>query len=228
MGELVGIGSYTPAEASRLLRVPAGKITRWLRGHRVDGRDYEPLWRPQIDVGDGRLYLGFRDLMEVRVAAAFIANGIPSHRIRAAIDLAREEYGHRYPLSADKFRYQGRDIFLRVFERDENGKEREALINTFRQQYVIEDVLRPVLKGIEFDEVGEPRLWWPNGQRGLVVVDPQRAFGQPIDSETSVPTAILAGAAEANGPESAARLYDVPLRAVQRAMAFEASLGQAA
>jgi len=226
MGELVGIGIYTAAEASRLLRLPSRKITRWLCGHNANGRVYAPLWHPQVDIGDDHLYLGFRDLMEIRVAAAFIGIGIPAQRVRAAIDLAREVHGIDYPLSADRFRYAGRDIFLRVFEEDETGAERERLLNTFKRQYEFEVVLRPLLKNIEFAEDGTPRLWWPNGRSGQIVVDPQRAFGQPIDVGSSVPTGVLAAAAKAEGLGGASRIYEVPVAAVKRAVVFEADLAQ--
>jgi len=56
---LIGIGLYTPAEAQRLIHVPAGKLIRWLRGHKTTTGEYEPLWSPQVDVGDGKIYLGF-------------------------------------------------------------------------------------------------------------------------------------------------------------------------
>jgi hypothetical protein len=58
MSSLIGVGLYTPAEAQRLLGVPAGKISRWLTGHVVGGKRYDPLWSPQIDLGDGKTYLG--------------------------------------------------------------------------------------------------------------------------------------------------------------------------
>jgi len=226
MGELVGIGIYTAAEASRLLKVASRKINRWLCGHETNGRFYEPLWTPQVSLGDDQLYLGFRDLMEIRVAAAFIDLGIPALRVRSAIELARDAHSIEYPLSADSFRYAGREIFLRVFERDETGAERERLISTFRRQYVIQDVLRPLLKNIDFADDGSPRLWWPKGRAGHIVIDPLRAFGQPIDADTSVPTAILAAAAKHEGPEAAARNFEVPIAAVRRAISFEAGLAE--
>ena len=82
---LVGVGLYTPAEAARLLRIPASKIVRWLRGHDANGRWYERLWQPQVQLGDGRVYLGFRDLMELRTAHAFMEAGVSAIMIRRAI-----------------------------------------------------------------------------------------------------------------------------------------------
>lgn len=223
MSHLVGIGIYSPAEASRLVGVPAAKIRRWLNGHEANGKFYDPLWTPQARLEDGELFLGFRDLMEVRVAAAFIASGVPALRVREAICVARAEHGLDHPLSLDRFRYSGREIFLRVFERNENGEERERLLNTFRKQYAFKEVLEPALKHIEFTD-GKPSAWWPNGKSGLILLDPERAFGQPIDAKSSVPTTVLAVNAKANGAEATAKAFDVPLASVRRAVAFEDAL----
>jgi uncharacterized protein (DUF433 family) len=224
MDELIGVGLYTPAEAGRLLNVAPGKIARWLRGHRSGEQTYQPLWKPQIDLDDGRVYLGFRDLMEARVADKFIGYGVSPQRVRVAIRLAREIIGDERPLSTDRFRTDGRDIFLRVVEKDEQGDERERLLNLFRRQYEFKQIIDPLLKTIDFDERGSPVQWWPAGRRANIIVDPARSFGQPIDSSTSVPTAVLAAAARQEGIETAAKAYDVPLASIRRAAEFEAEL----
>jgi len=225
---LVGIGLYTPAEASRLAAVPAAKIARWLTGHTIKGRFYEPLWRSQINLGDDKVYLGFRDLMEVRVANALMRHNISAIRVRAAIEMAREINGIDRPLSTQSFKHNGRDIFMRVIERDADGEEREALINTFRRQYEFTAIMEPSLKNIEFDDAGTPRLWWPRGKAAKIVVDPERSFGQPIEVSSSVPTIILAAAGKSLGPDAAARAYDVTPSAVRRSMAFESEIRLAA
>ncbi len=221
VAELIGIGLYTPAEAQRLLGVPSSKISRWLRGHRIRERDYPPLWTPQVDTDDGRLCLGFRDLMEVRVAAEFIRSGISPQRVRAAIILAREIIGQDRPLSTKRFRTDGRNIFLQVLETDEKGEERDGLIDLFRRQYAFREIMAPLLKPIDFDDQGAPALWWPRGRQVGIVVDPQRAFGQPIDNDSCVPTAVLAAAARVEGASTAARLYGARPSAVEAAVAFE-------
>lgn len=227
MDTLIGMGLYTPSEAGRLLHVPAAKIARWLRGHHVGTRQYAPLWKPQVDLDDGHIYLGFRDLMEVRIADKFINLGVSPQRIRAAVQLAREAIGEDRPLSTDGFRTDGRDIFLRVFERDEHGEERERLLNLFRRQYEFRQIVEPLLKSIDFDR-GAPFRWWPLGRRANVLVDPARAFGQPIDAMTSVPTAVLAAAGRQEGIDGAARAYDVPQASIRRAMEFEGTMEQRA
>jgi uncharacterized protein (DUF433 family) len=224
MEELIGLGLYTPAEAGRLLNIPAGKITRWLRGHRIGGHKYQPLWKPQIHLDDKGVYLGFRDLMEVRIADKFIHFGVSPQRIRTAIGLAREIVGEDRPLSTDRFRTDGREIFLRVVEMDEDGEEKERLLNLFKRQYEFKQIIDPLLKTIDFDERGVPFQWWPLGKRGNVVIDPARSFGQPIDSVTSVPTAVLAIAGRRHGIDNAAKAYSVPRASVKRAIDYEATM----
>lgn len=223
MDGLIGLGLYTPAEAGRLLRIPSGKVVRWLRGHRIGTHNYEPLWKPQVDLQDGHTYLGFRDLMEARVVDKFISYGISAQRVRAAIELARETIGEARPLSTDRFRTDGRDIFLRVVEMDEHGVERERLLNLFRRQYEFKQIIEPLLKTIDFDDRGAPLQWWPLGRHANILVDPARSFGQPIDALSSVPTAILASAARHCGIDAVARAYDVPVSSVKRSIDFQAA-----
>lgn len=81
--ELVGVGIYEPSEAGRLTGIQPQKLRRWLLGHQAAGRVYAPLWTPQIDVDDERLYLGFRDLTEARVVAALIGSGVLARKGRS-------------------------------------------------------------------------------------------------------------------------------------------------
>ncbi len=220
LSNLVGIGLYTPAEASRLAGIPAPKLIRWLHGHTSGGKEYPPLWRSQVDLEDGHVYLGFQDLMEARVADSFIKRGISALRVRQAIILAREVLGAARPLSTNRFRTDGRDIFLKTVETDQDGKEREQLLNLFKRQYEFASIIEPILKDVEFDAAGTPSSWWPVGAAKKIIVDPARAFGQPIDDASSVPVAVLAKAGKARGVEATALSYDVPKASVRRAMEF--------
>ena len=211
---LTGVGIYTPAEARQLTGVDSGKIRRWLRGHRANNKIYPPLWESQIDIGDDKTYLGFRDLTEVRVVNALIKADLSAQKVRRAIDIARECYGMARPLSTKAFRTDGKDVFLIL-----SDEEEDRVVNMFRNQYEIKKVIEPSFKGLEFDQVGEPVLWRiANG----IILDPQHSFGQPVEQETFVPTRVLAAAALAEGSaQAAAKVYQVPLRAVKRAVAFE-------
>ena len=221
---LLGIGLYTPAEAERLIQVPAGKISRWLKGHSIKGKQYEPLWTPQIDLGDEHVYLGFRDLMEMRTANAFIEKGVSAIAIRRAIAEASTLVDDERPLSTTKFKTDGRDIFLEIV--GEDGGTR--LVDIFRKQYAFEKIIERSLSDVEFAGIA-PGRWWPASRSKGIVIDPARSFGQPIDEETGVPTATLAAAVGAEGSiEAAARAWQVKPSAVKRAAEFESALLQRA
>jgi uncharacterized protein (DUF433 family) len=218
--DLVGLGLYTPGEASRLLNIPLSKISRWLRGHQVGDRHYAPLWRPQIDLGDGSLHLGFRDLMELRTAHQFMAHGVSAQQIRKAIVEARSFVGDERPLSTTRFRTDGRTIFLEIADQESDAR----LYDLFRKQFAFKKVIEQSLKDVEYDDT-TPSRWWVKSKKNGIVVDPLRSFGQPIDHDSGVPTTVLAAAAEAEGsPDDAAKAWDVPLASVQRAVRFETSL----
>ncbi|MCA1552586.1 hypothetical protein I6F36_38350, partial [Bradyrhizobium sp. BRP19] len=93
---------------------------------------------------------------------------------------------------------------------------------------LMQKVIEPSLKNLEFDEADIAVRWWPLGKAKGVVIDPQRQFGQPIDDATGVPTSVLAEAAKAEGsPAAAAKRFMVPLASVHRAVAFEQQLAAA-
>jgi uncharacterized protein (DUF433 family) len=200
-------------------------MVRWLRGHDTREAHYPPLWRPQIDLGDERVYLGFRDLMEVRVANAFIERGLSPQKVRRAIEIARDMLMQERPLSTARFKTDGRTVFLQVLKEDGI----DQMIDLFRNQHVFREIIEPSLRNIDFDDEGVPLRWWPRGKQARIVVDPRRAFGQPIEVDSGVPASVLSSAAHAEGsPENAARVWGVPVNAVRRAMDFESALSRAA
>ena len=217
---LLGIGLYTAADAGRLLGLASGKVRRWLTGHRIGDTTYAPLWQPQVRLEDGATFLGFRDLMELRTANHLMEAGLSAQAVRRAIEIAQEMIGDERPLSTTRFRTDGRSIFLRMAEEGDEVK----ILDLFKRQYVFAKVIEKSLKNVEFDGIA-PARWRAGPPRSGVVIDPARSFGQPIDDETGVPTAILARAASAaTSILQVARDWEVPVRAVRDAVAFENSL----
>ncbi|MCH4091855.1 hypothetical protein [Acetobacter sp.] len=222
---LLGIGLYTPAEAGLLIGVRPGKLRRWLHGYQIGERRYQPLWHPQVDLGDDKVYLGFRDMLEARVASEFIEAGLSPQRVRRAIEIAQSIVGER-PLSTEWLKTDGRSVFLQIA--NEDPEIEPQCLDLFRNQYAFARIVRESLRDIEFTDK-LPNLWWPQGQKAGVLIDPHRSFGKPIEHETSVPAEQLANAAIAEGSvEHAARVWDVPVRAVKRAVAFQKQLAASA
>jgi uncharacterized protein (DUF433 family) len=217
---LVGIGLYSAPEAARLTNIANRKITRWLRGHAIGDRAYQPLWTSRVEAFEGALYLSFLDLVQLRVAAAFIGEGLSPQKVRRAIMYGAQILASNYPFANAQFRTDGKTVILQVLEAGD-----EKLIDLFRHgQYLMQKVIEPSLKGLEFEDDIAAR-WWPLGRARGVVIDPKRQFGQPIDDATGVPTSILAQAAQTEGSAAqAAKLYKVPLGSVNRAITFEQKL----
>ncbi|KQT86060.1 hypothetical protein [Aurantimonas sp. Leaf443] len=221
---LLGIGLYTAAESARLTGISGRKIIRWLRGHDIGAKHYDPLWTPQVSIPEEGLYLGFRDLMELRAAAAIIGEGVSPVAVRKAIDEARRLDIGSHPLSSRAFRTDGKAIFLEIA--NETGDV--VLLDLLKRQFAFQEILKQSLRDTEFD-ADVPVRWWPRRRQAGILVDPTRSFGQPIEADSGIPTAVLAAAAEAEGgAEQAARLWLVPVAAIRRAIEFETRLASRA
>jgi uncharacterized protein (DUF433 family) len=226
---LLGLGVYTVREASRLTSVSAPRIRRWLTGYafKTGGglRTSSPLWQGRL-VSDESIALSFRDLLEVRFIDAFLRHGVSWKTIRTAAETAAAIVQDSHPFSTKRFKTDGRSIFAEIVQASGD----ESLLDLVNSQYELKSVVEPFLfEGIEFQEAGnEPLRWWPLGRSHRVVIDPERSFGQPIVTPESVPTAVLARAARAEGSiESAARWYEVDPRSVREAVDFENKLAAA-
>jgi uncharacterized protein (DUF433 family)/DNA-binding transcriptional MerR regulator len=220
----LGIGYYTVTEASQLARIPALRIRRWLGGYHFASRDQtyfsEPLWAPQLARANGHLELGFRDLIELRFVDAFERAGLSLQAIRKCLAVAREAVGDERPFSTARFRTDGRTIFLQALSDSDEPK----LLDLARKQYAFNQIVEPTFKDIELLD-GVPARWWPFDGKKTIVVDPTRAFGQPLVSACGIPTAVLAEAVSVEGsPAKAARAYEVPLKLVRDAVRFEQEL----
>lgn len=217
----LGIGFYTVPEAARLIRMPPRNITRWLGGYAYtsggETRRMPPLWDPELPANDDRLELGFRDLIELRFIQAFVRENVDLRVIRSCLEAAREAVHDPRPFSTRRFKTDGRTIFLESLKAD-GGSE---MLDLKRGQYVIKAVLEQTFRDLDIEGDVVTR-WRPFQGRETIVIDPRRAFGQPIAAEAGVPTVTLADAVKAEGSvERVARLYEVPVAAVRDAVRFE-------
>lgn len=238
----VGIGLYSLADAASLLRVPQRNIRRWLGGYPFKARDgskrhMPPLWQPQLPAHERHIELGFRDLIELRFVAAFIDKGLGVLTIRRCLEHARALVGDERPFSTHRFHTDGRTIFLSFIEQaitnpsrflaDVPDQERNRLIDLKSHQYVFREVIQQTFKDLDLDADAVVR-WRPFHGKGSIVIDPARAFGQPIATETGVPTRALADAVAAERSEKrVAALFNVPRSVVSDAVHFERGLATA-
>lgn len=221
----LGRGIYTVAEASRLTGVPRHSIRRWLRGYRFGAsRGGEHQSRP-IVVGDygnedfEQLTLSFLDLVEARFVSAFRQHGVSWKVIRLAASRATELLDRSHPFSSRRFQTDGKTILAEV------GQDTPELLDLAKNQMAFRKVIAPYLyQALDFSEDVAVR-WWPTGKRSGILVDPMRAFGQPIVDNTGIPTRTLFEAFEVEGATArVAQIYEIPERTVKRAVEFERSL----
>jgi uncharacterized protein (DUF433 family) len=200
-------------------------IGRWLRGYEYfQGglvRHSEPLWRPDYTNDDQTIELSFRDLIELRFVKAFRDAGLGLPTIRECFTRAVEAVRDERPFSTQRFRTDGKTIFLEITHDVREGE----LIDLKRRQGAFYRLVAPSLHDLEFDAEIVAR-WFPLGMsRKTIVVDPARSFGRPIVVEGGVPTEILLQAVEVEGsPERVAKLYEVSLAAVRDSVAFQQQL----
>lgn len=221
---LLGTGFYTVPEAARLLKIPPLNIRRWLGGYTYKQGEKEvkmlPLWSPQLSGNGHHLELGFRDLIELLVIKSFIDHGLSVAVVRNCLDVARECADDPRPFSTRRFQTDGQTIFLESLR----GTDDAEVLDLKKKQYVIKRLIDRTFKDLDLSDDIVVR-WRPYGGKQTIVVDPERAFGQPIAANYGVPTVVLAQAVEAEGSvERVTELYDVPGSVVRDAVKFEHSL----
>lgn len=219
--DYVGLGIYSVAEAARLTEVSPQRITRWLRGYehgRGDDRIRSPrVWESDLPELNGTLELSFKDLMEVRFVARFRKVGVSWNTLRKTHAAASETLKTNHPFSTNRFRTDGREIFLDLTE---GSRERGVLEIRTKQRY-FDEIVRGMFKDIE--TAGDELLrWWPLGLRRRVVLDPTRNFGAPIVRE-GVATRIIALASTSNSAAEISRWYKISPQSVRDALQFEKS-----
>ncbi|WP_313345496.1 DUF433 domain-containing protein [Stenotrophomonas sp.] len=218
-----GLGLYSYADAARFIGGSPAELRRWLKGYgtRRDGQliSHPPLWSSQWkDTGiEG---IGFRDLIELRFVRTFVAHGVPLNLIRRTIDELHERLGREYPFTSTTFKTDGSRIFMELIS--DSGDP--ALVDVVKRQDVIRKVIAPSLReGIELNVDDHAARWFPLKGSRAVVFDPDRRFGQPILTESGVPTIAICEALRAEGGDEqrVARLYEIPVAAVRKALKFE-------
>ena len=233
----LGLGVYTLPEAARLVHTQTREIRRWLRGYRYTtnrsegkraSRFSKPLWQTQysVDAEIGGRAIGFLDLLELRIVQSFVDAGVPLLIVRRCLEHARTLFGSTHPFTEQRFRTDGRTIFLQAIQ---EGAERDFL-DLKSLQYAFKEVVKPSLyAGIEYEGNLATR-WFPvPGNKRLVVVDPKVQFGKPVLTGSSVPTRAVYASYQAEGADSAAaalvcKIFELPAGEVQAAVRFEQSL----
>jgi uncharacterized protein (DUF433 family) len=220
----LNVGIYTVPEASKLAGVSKDRIRRWLRGYRssLRQRSYSPLWKPQLPEIEGKVALGFLDLIEIKFVGAFLDHGVSwpmIHKVREKAAAVYPETSH--PFCTKQFVTDGQGIFAQVHQ--ETGET--SLLEIATDQHVFAQITKPFLKQLQFKGKTILERWWPLGMDRQIVLDPKKNFGQPTVFKEGVATRVLAKSFLGNGSfEEVARWYEIDPKSVEEAVEYEKSI----
>jgi len=222
----LGVGFYSYTDAARIIGIPPAKLRRWVRDYdyyiHAPRRDQSPLVVRYFDPQDQ--VLSFLELIELLFVSLFRQEGLSLKAIRQAAETASQWFSTDYPFAIKQFNTDGQHIFATLAD---EASSSEIMAEFGKGQLAFPIVIEPFLRKIDYRADNLAQAFWPLGRLERVVIDPDRSFGKPIDAETGVPTGTLYSAFQAEGPDSIARVarwYEVPVAAMEGAIAFERSL----
>jgi uncharacterized protein (DUF433 family) len=173
-------------DAARYLGIPRQTFHRWARGYDRGA----PLLHVLEPGRTREASTTFIALAEAWVLWALREAGVRPRRIRPALERLQSEFGREYVLIAPELSTDGVDVLWDFSQSDEG----EGLIEGGTGQHVIREIVADHLRYLSWDDDPYPSLLQlRHCEPSKVVVDPDRAFGQPIFDGSRVRMADAAG-----------------------------------
>lgn len=192
---------YTVAEAARFLGVPSSTFSTWAKGY-----VRRPPRRPEVEgapivtsIAAEPRYptVPFVGLAEGMVLAAFRKAGVSLQHIRRAVAVLEREIGVDHALAARRLCTDGA-VILFDYAESEHDDELTVVVT---QQRVFAPIVEEYLQRIEHGRDGwAVRVASPVTARPIILVDPRRAFGQPIFAHGAAPVDSIVGRVKAGDP----------------------------
>ncbi|HYU27650.1 MAG TPA: hypothetical protein VEK83_01345 [Gemmatimonadales bacterium] len=231
---LLGVGLYTRADASRLLKMTPSRVARWVRGYsywlshpaRPERRDQPPVVRGRLPPVAGSVLISFLDLMELRVVKALVDVGLSLQHVRRVATLASDLFHTPYPFASRKIFTDGHEVFASLTRDSDDPILIE--ISHRHSQLIARPIIADYLTELDFDPQSSlARRWWPLGRQIPIVLDPTVSFGAPVVAGTATRTEVVAGLARALDVSAAANAFLVDKSAAIAAVEFESQLAAA-
>ena len=169
-----GIGLYTVPMVARLLNEKQRVVRSWVEGY--PNSDAHPIIMRQLPPIDGRTVYGFLDLVEARFVKHFCDLGLSPQLIRKVATKLRTKHKEDHPFATkNRFRTDGRKIFLESVETDEERRVLDIMSDNFVMATVIDQSL--------FDNIlyaDDLAYRWRPFKGIPIVLDPKIAFGRPV------------------------------------------------
>jgi uncharacterized protein (DUF433 family) len=242
MGDVVDLldrPTYGFSQIDAILGIKSGTAARWIDGYDRHGKHYQPVIR-EATLGNDVATWG--EFVEARMLAEYRTAGVKIIRMRPALEVLREELGTRYPLASARIWLgtDGRDLVRRVQEEVQLDSEL-AIVLVRTKQEMLPGGLTPIKwsgpaqlfrDSLEWSDApvdtAVPERVLPQAGNTGVVIDPLRAFGDPVVRGRNVPTNVIAELVRAGDtPAMIADLYDLSIDEVNAAIRYELFLRQA-
>ncbi len=234
--KILSAPAYTFAEASRLVGISQGQVSRWVRGYeyiyRVSGGKQERLGQQKAIVRKSThkesTNVSFLDLIDLLFVRRFLKLGLSLQRIRKALDEARN-YLETPHFASQRFFINGNKIFLDPTCAPNKNKTKNLIALLTGGQYGFREIVAQVEGMVDFEDVtgyGLSSRWFPNGRQGHVVVDPRISFGQPTVYGHRITTSNIYDMyiGENQRIDKIARWFDLSPTALKTAIQFEYNL----
>ena len=163
---------FTLRESAAYLDVPASTLHQWARPS--DDPGLVTIF-PRAGRSATVPFVGFA---EAYVLSALRHGGVPMQRIRPAVARLSEEFGLYNDLASQRVYTDGAEL---IFDYADNSDD-DALLTVVRTgQEHFAEVIRGYLRRIEYGGDGwVAQIRLPAYTAANVIVDPERAFGQPL------------------------------------------------
>jgi uncharacterized protein (DUF433 family) len=214
-------GIYTVPDVARLVRASHAQVRGWVEGH--PHSKSKPIVQGEFERLGWRATLSFKNLVEALFIKCFADEGFSVQAIRVMAEEARRFFNDPHPFARNiAFKTDGTSIFAEFWSELRNNAQ---LYNLKSHNLALRDIMMPFLREPpEYGPDGYARLWRPRREAAPhVVLNPVRAFGQPILERSGVPvrTLVDALAAEQGDYRKVARWYEVEEHEVREAERFE-------
>lgn len=176
----LGNGIYTVREMARILRLPYGKVHRWLNKYWDGelGKAFEGNYSWRVEKTQA---VGFHTLVEFYILVQLAEAGVKTREVlKAHVELS-EDLDTPFPFAQkevlEKMKTDGKKIFLTT-----DGIT--CTLDGTRQLNM--SFIRLFLKNLEFDEELMASRFWPLGKEKSILVDPKRKFGHPVVGKSNI------------------------------------------
>jgi uncharacterized protein (DUF433 family) len=212
----LGYGIYTTPDIAQILRLPYGKVHRWIKDYWDNNFAKEV--NSRYSWTDGKaIAISFHTLVEIFTFYQFTHAGVTVDKIITSHKILSKKFDTPFPFATSdvliNISTDGKRIYFL-----ENGKD---IISLDASHQLNLDLVRQYFKKIEFDGGSLAVRLWPIGKDKSVVVDPSHQFGQAVIKGTNISPETLFELHEAGEPDDfIASLYGVSNKQVQDALDY--------